>query len=96
MSTPKRPTPYGISALLREAGFAAAGRYRNAEGYRATWVDGWTTDSPTSVRVRFHAADDGTSRGLLDRAALVLTACGYTVEADTHMPALIVTAQEGD
>lgn len=80
------PTPQGISALLREAGFAAAGRYRDSEGYRATWAD----DSLTSVCVQFYAADDGASRGLLASAAVVLAACGWTVE--TGAPRLTVTA----
>ena len=85
------PTPQGISALLREAGLVAAGRYRDDEGYRAAspWTD------PTSVCVRFHAADGETSRGLLAQAALVLTAYGCTVEIDTHIPRLIVTASGG-
>lgn len=89
MSEDRTPTPRGISALLREAGFVAAGRYRDDEGYRATWAH----DSPTSVCVRFHAADDWTFRGLISSAALVLAAYGYAVETDTRTPRLIVTTK---
>jgi hypothetical protein len=86
VTIPKPPTPQGISALLGKAGFAAAGIYLDDEGYRATWADG----SLTSVCVRFHAAGDGSSRGLLALPALVLTAYGYSAEiAGTR---LIVTA----
>ena len=86
---PDPSTPQSVSVLLREAGFVAAGRYRDDEGYRTAWAD----NSPTSVSVRFHAADDETSRGLLAGAALVLTAYGYAVETDTRMPRLIVTTK---
>jgi hypothetical protein len=81
--------PQSIRALLKKAGFAAAGRYRDDEGYRATWADG----SMTSVCVKFCAANDGTSRELLAQAALVLTAYGCTVKTDTRIPRLIVTAK---
>ena len=95
-STPT-PTPQGISAMLRKAGFLAAGRYRNDEGYRATWADG----SLTSVCVKFctagdetATADGETSRELLALAALALTACDCTVERRSDR--LIVTAKDGD
>lgn len=92
MTTPRNPTPQGISVLLREAGFAAAGRYRNDEGYRATWAD----RSLAGVCVQFCAADDGTSRRLLASAALVLTANDWTVATDTHIPRLTVTARKDE
>ena len=90
--TAKIPTPQGVSALLREAGFTAAGRYRDRKGFRAAspWTD------PTSVSVQFHAADDRTSRELLAQAALVLTAYGYAVETDMREPRLIVTPGTGE
>jgi hypothetical protein len=94
MTALERPTPYGISALLREAGFTAAGRYRNDKGYRATWGERFPDER--SVCVKFYPADDGTSGELLASAALVLTACGYAVETGTRTPCLIVTAKEGD
>jgi hypothetical protein len=94
MTTPKPPNPYDISALLREAGFVAAGRYRNDEGYRATWGERFPDER--SVCVQFYPAGDGTSGELLASAALVLTAYGYAVETDTRTPCLIVTAREGD
>lgn len=95
--TTKPPTPQGISALLRKAGFtrsARTGRSGTCSGFRAGKV--YTREG--AVRVSHHFWSMGTPaerhREELTRYAEVITAAGYRAEIQNGGRDLIVTAGE--
>jgi hypothetical protein len=100
-STPKTPTPQGISALLRKAGFERSessatrirGYRRRSEGYSAAKWDDYG-----SVEVRYHRGmqlpdeADRIRPGMLAAYTEAIRAAGYsvTIKLGDH---LIVTAK---
>ena len=93
MSVPKPPTPQGISALLKRAGFVrAVSKLRGG-------VSGFSVSklgAGPEVEVRYSSVTMGTSSEHrlmhLARYARVLGLHGYAVETDASWPRLIVTA----
>jgi hypothetical protein len=92
----KTPTPQGISALLRRAGFTRAiSKLRGGvSGYSVSKVGFY------AVEIRYSSVTMSTSNeyryACLDRYAKAITEAGYAVEiAAAGPPRLIVTAKEG-
>lgn len=95
MTSPKTPTPQGISALLRKAGFErSVSRPRN-QGSSSGFIVGKCYDDEGAVQVRHHFWSMGTP---LDRYeeklaayAEAITAAGFAAERGWHR--LIVRAK---
>ena len=96
MTSPKPPTPQGISRLLAGAGFtrAVAKLYGGRSGF------GVSKHGTDSVQVRYSTVTMGTSPGYrrckLAEYIKTITEAGYAVEMRPDLPRLIVTAKEGD
>jgi hypothetical protein len=101
----KQPTPQGISALLKRAGFersvTKSSRIRGfrewTEGFKATkrYPDGVTVEYyPNSFRMRDN--NEERERAMLDRYRKAIAEAGYAVEDGSTGLAtkLIVTAEE--
>lgn len=97
MTTTKPPTPQGISALLRKAGFTRSipsGQYWRHPGFivRKDWAD------DHAVRVDYFNASGGVTQAHTDARlreyTKAITDAGWHVESGVY-GALIVTAGEG-
>lgn len=94
--TPKPPTPQGVSALLKRAGFARAviQMRGGCSGFRVTKDHG----REGRVRVRHHtwtmASDDARHQRELARYAKTITEAGWSVEVGTYE--LVVTAGKAE
>jgi hypothetical protein len=87
----KTPTPQGISALLRKAGFTRATPGNGMFGYVASKIYA----GECGVRVRYlglRSAPDGARREQLEEYAKVISAAGYAAAIDGDGWELIVTA----
>lgn len=98
MSTPKTPTPQGISALLRKAGFARSDSRPRGQGSSSGFTVGKVYGSEGAVQVRHHFWSMGTP---LDRYeekltayAEAITAAGFAAERDPGWHRLIVRAKD--
>lgn len=110
MTSPKTPTPQGISALLRKAGFERAevirkGRHHgeNTAGYRVHKAPGevrvnhWpATVPPTARTTEFAAEERRQTLEMLGRYAEAIEAAGWTVTRVRAFTMLAVTAPEED
>jgi hypothetical protein len=95
--TTKTPTPQGISALLRKAGFTRSertGRGGYCSGYRVGKL--YTRDGAVRVSHHFWSMGEPVTRHReeLARYAEVITAAGYMAEIQNGGRDLIVTAGE--
>jgi hypothetical protein len=95
MTETKNPTPQGISALLRKAGFNRSERQGRAGGSSSGFRVGtdWTRTGAVRVRHVFWSMGGGDAAPWLAKYARTITEAGWTVEAGTYE--LIVTAKEG-
>jgi hypothetical protein len=94
MTIPKPPTPQGISALLKRAGFEKAivtnnSRYvkENTEGFHVGKFPGgvvvthWTKSAPPSERTTAHVqAERERERGMVTRYAEAIRLAGWRVK----------------
>jgi len=93
MTSPKQPTPHGISRLLGYAGFKRADRDSlTSSGFEVNGL------SAGRVEVRWRPMSMGTSDAQrwarLDEYAKAITETGYSAERDEHVCRLIVTARK--
>ena len=97
MTPPKQPSPQGISALLRKAGFTRAiSKLRGGvSGYSVSKLG-----AGPAVEVRYSSVTMSTSNmyryACLAKYAEVIADAGYTVETALDLPRLIVTTGKAD
>ena len=93
----KAPTPQGISALLRKAGFTRSqesGQYWRHPGYIVR--KDWAADG--TVRVQYFNSSGASSKAQVDarlrKYTEAITAAGYHVQSGVHGDLIVTAAGE--